>query len=258
MQRYFLEVAYKGTHYSGFQIQENANSIQAEIEKAIPLLLRQSIQLTGSSRTDSGVHAIQNFFHFDFLGKIHPQFVYKLNAILPKDIVIKGLYEVTSDAHCRFDAIGRDYTYYIYQQKDPFLQDRSFFYPYAMNIERLNQAAEILKEHNDFTSFSKRKTQVKSFNCVLLQSHWLVTDKGLQYNVSGNRFLRGMVRGLTATMLKVGRGKITVQDFVEIIAAKDCKKASFAVPAHGLFLNKVKYPYLLNRINSEKDPQADD
>jgi len=242
MPRYFLEVSYKGTAYSGFQTQENANTIQAEVEKAFEVLQRDKVTMTGSSRTDAGVHALQNFFHFDYDGIIHPQFLYKVNAILPADIVIQGLKPVNDNAHCRFDAINREYKYFIYRRKDPFLQDRAFFYPYKLDMELLEKAAAIVKEYHDFTSFSKRNTQVKTFSCDIIESQWLQEDDYLVYNVKGNRFLRGMVRALTATMLKVGRGKLSLDEFRAIIDAKDCTKASFAVPAHGLFLVSVNYP----------------
>ncbi len=242
MPRYFLELSYKGTAYSGFQTQDNANTIQAEIEKAFTILQKDKVSFTGSSRTDAGVHAQQNFFHFDYDGIIHPQFLYKVNAILPEDIVVQGVKPVKDDAHCRFDAISREYKYFIYRKKNPFLQDRAFFYPYKLDTEKLQQASVIIKEYNDFTSFSKRNTQVKTFRCEILESQWIQDDECLVYNVKGNRFLRGMVRALTATMLKVGRGKLSLDEFRAIIEAKDCTRASFAVPAHGLFLVSVNYP----------------
>lgn len=241
MPRYFLEVSYKGTAYSGFQSQQNANTVQAEIEKAIEVIQKEKVVMTGSSRTDTGVHALQNFFHFDYACEINSHFVYKLNAILPDDIVIKALQPVPEDAHCRFDAISRQYYYYIYRDKDPFIKDRAFFFPYKLDMQKLQQAAVILKEYTDFTSFSKRNTQVKTFECQIIESNWLLQDGCLIYNVKANRFLRGMVRALTATMLKVGRGKTSLDEFRVIIEAKDCTKASFAVPAHGLFLIQVGY-----------------
>jgi tRNA pseudouridine38-40 synthase len=242
MSRYFLEVSYKGTAYSGFQSQQNANTVQAEIEKAIEVIQKENILLTGSSRTDTGVHALQNYFHFDNASEINPHLIYKLNAILPDDIVIKALKPVPEDAHCRFDAISRQYNYYIYRHKDPFIKDRAFFFPYKLDLQKLQDAAAILKEYTDFTSFSKRNTQVKTFHCQIFDSSWLIKDDYLVYNVKANRFLRGMVRALTATMLKVGRGKISLEEFKAIIESKDCTKASFAVPAHGLFLIQVGYP----------------
>jgi tRNA pseudouridine38-40 synthase len=242
MSRYFLEVSYKGTNYSGFQSQKNANSIQEEVEKAFEILHKEKVILTGSSRTDTGVHALQNFFHFDFEKPLNPQLVYKINAILPDDIVVKSITQVDPDAHCRFDATSREYKYFIYRQKDPFLKDRAFYYPYKINLDKLQQAAAIIREYQDFTSFSKRNTQVKTFICQIQQSEWIYKEECLVYNIKANRFLRGMVRALTATMLKVGRETISLREFRRIIEAKDCTQASFAVPPHGLFLIAVEYP----------------
>lgn len=242
MPRYFLELAYKGTAYSGFQSQQNANTVQAEIEKAFAILQRESIVMTGSSRTDTGVHALQNFLHFDYEGALNPHFAYKLNAILPDDIVIKSIREVAPGAHCRFDAISRHYNYFIYRQKDPFLKDRAYFFPYKLDMEIMQEAAGLIKGYTDFTSFSKRNTQVKTFVCNIEESNWFFQDNCLVYNVKANRFLRGMVRALTATMLKLGRGSLTIAALKAIIEARDCTKASFAVPPHGLFLVEVKYP----------------
>jgi tRNA pseudouridine38-40 synthase len=240
--RYFLEVSYKGTAYSGFQKQENANTVQAELEKALSVLQNDVFELTGSSRTDAGVHALQNFFHFDYAGELHPQFLYKINAILPLDIVVQRIKLVAPQAHCRFDALSRTYKYYIYQKKNPFLQERAFYFPYRIDLVKLNAAAGILKNSRDFTSFSKRRTQVKTFECRIEHSEWTVEDDMLTYHVRADRFLRGMVRGLTGTMLLVGRGKISPEDFEAIINARDASKANFAVPGKGLFLIAVRYP----------------
>ena len=240
--RYFLEVSYKGTNYSGFQIQHNANTIQAEAEKVLEVFYKEKFNLTGSSRTDAGVHALQNFFHFDSETNINPESLYNLNSILPGDIVLKSIRKVDDTAHCRFDAISREYRYYIYQHKNPFKADRAFYFPYKIDWELIQEAAEVLKEYSDFTSFSKRNTQVKNFRCQLSKSAWVKENDCLVYTIKANRFLRGMVRALTATMLLVGRRKINILQFREIIESKDCTKASFAVPAAGLFLIRVSYP----------------
>ena len=240
--RYFLEVAYKGTKYSGFQSQKNANTIQAEIQKAFKTILKKDLELTGSSRTDAGVHAYQNYFHFDVDREVSLQLLYNLNAILPTDISVKNLLKVKDDAHCRFDAISREYKYHIYQKKNPFLTDEAFYFPYTLDMEVMQNAAIAIKEYSDFTSFSKRNTQVKSFVCDIKESKWVIQDECLIYNVKANRFLRGMVRALTATMLNLGRGKIDLTAFRRIIEAKDCTLANFSAPAHGLFLTEVRFP----------------
>lgn len=243
MPRYFLEVCYDGSNYSGFQSQKNTDkTIQSEVEKAFSILQKEKVVLTGSSRTDAGVHAWQNYFHFDYQGIIHHQFLYKINAILPGDIVVKDVIRVTDEAHCRFDAISREYKYFIYRQKNPFLQDRAFYFPYRLDLDKLQEAASVITAYKNFTSFSKRNTQVKTFECNIYESKWLSEGECLVYNVKANRFLRGMVRAMTATMLKVGTGKISIDEFRQIIDSKDCTQASFAVPAHGLFLVAVNFP----------------
>lgn len=241
MARYFLEVAYQGKNYSGFQSQENANTIQQEVEQAFRVLQRESVSLTGSSRTDAGVHALQNFFHFDFEKALHPQFTYKINAILPGDIVVKSVRVVADEAHCRFDAVSRTYEYFIYRGKDPFLEDRAWYFPYTIDSDALQAAARVITDYHDFTSFSKRNTQVKTFVCTIMESGWTQREGGMVYRVRANRFLRGMVRALVATMLQVGRGTLTIDQFREIIEAKDCTRASFAAPSHGLFLVEVRF-----------------
>jgi tRNA pseudouridine38-40 synthase len=188
------------------------------------------------------VHALQNFFHFDLEENIHPQFAYKMNAILPPDIVVRKLYPVVPDAHCRFDALSRAYKYFIYRHKDAFLVDRAFYFPYKLDMKALQEAADLIMNYDDFTSFSKRNTQVKTFNCRIMESKWVWENDCLVYQVKANRFLRGMVRALTATMLKVGRGKMSIEELNNVIKARDCKLASFAVPAQGLFLVSVEYP----------------
>lgn len=240
--RYFLEVAYRGTNYSGFQSQKNANTIQAEIQKAFKIILKKELELTGSSRTDAGVHAYQNYFHFDLETELSPRLSYNLNAILPNDISVKNLLKVKEDAHCRFDAISREYKYHIYQKKDPFLFDKAFYFPYTVDIEAMQKAATAIKDYSDFTSFSKRNTQVKSFVCDIKESEWIIQEGCLIYNVKANRFLRGMVRALTATMLNLGRGKIDIPAFRKIVEARDCSLANFSAPAHGLFLTEVCFP----------------
>jgi tRNA pseudouridine38-40 synthase len=241
MSRYFLEVAYLGTRYAGSQVQANAVTVQWELERALEIFLRRPVVLTGSSRTDTGVHAQQNFFHFDWEGEITPKNIYNINAILPPDITINGLFAVGPEAHCRFDAIAREYEYIIYRRKDPFLEGRALFYPYTIDRDALDRAAAVVMEYRDFTSFSKRNTQSKTFDCQVQESSWISRGDTLVYRVKANRFLRGMVRGLVGTILQAGRGKITVQEFREIIEARDCTRADFSVPGHGLFLMRVEY-----------------
>ena len=242
MQRYFLELAYKGTAYSGFQIQDTGKTIQSELTEALRIIFREDFQLTGSSRTDAGVHAEQNYFHFDTDLGITDKQVYHLNAVLPKDISVKRVSRVKPDSHCRFDALSREYRYSINRYKDPFLIETAWLYPFSFNKAALDEAASLIQTYTDFTSFSKRNTQVKTFNCSIELSQWVERDGLLLYEVRSNRFLRGMIRGLVATMLKVARGSISIQDLRNILEAKDCSKADFSAPAHGLCLTKVAFP----------------
>lgn len=250
MQRYFIEVFYRGTNYSGFQIQQNANSVQAEVEKALQIFFKDTFQLTCSSRTDAGVHALSNYFHFDTASSMISlsaasltDSVYNLNAIIPDDIVIKRIFKVAGNAHCRFDAISRVYCYRIYQSKNPFFADRAYYYPYQLNLDKLQEAAALILKNEEFSAFSKKHTQVKSFICQLNLSQWTRKQDTIEYHVSGNRFLRGMVRGMVGTMLKVGTGKIDMDEFEQIILSKDNTKADFSVPAHGLFLENVNFDF---------------
>ncbi len=240
--RYFLEVAYHGKDFAGFQVQQNANTIQQEVEAALQIFCKEHIVLTGSSRTDAGVHARQNFFHFDTQLELTSKQLYSLNAILPASIALLSLRPMPPDAHCRFDATSRLYKYYLYQAKNPFYHDRAWFYPYPLQMERLNNAATSLLGQHDFTSFSKRNTQVKTMICIISQSYWSYDGDLLVYTVQGNRFLRGMVRGLVATMLRVGRGVLSEAGFREIMEVRDGSKADFAAPGHGLVLEKVLFP----------------
>jgi tRNA pseudouridine38-40 synthase len=240
--RYFLEVGYKGTKYSGFQVQQNANSIQGEVERALSVILRQSVALTGSSRTDAGVHALQNFFHFDLAAALNEKTVYNLNALLPHDIVVRSVFPVPTSAHCRFLATSRHYKYYITTTKDPFNSDTAWYYPFSVDVELLQKVSGVLYHHRDYTSFAKRNSNVFTHECTITKSEWLFENNMLIYSVQANRFLRGMVRGLVGTMLLVGRNKISTAGFEEILQSHDCTRANFATPAHGLFLTKVNFP----------------
>lgn len=242
MLRYFIEVAYKGTRYSGFQSQHNATTIQSVVENALHTVYKTTFQLTCSSRTDTGVHALQNFFHLDTETELNLKQVYNLNAVLPSDVFVKQIFPVSADMHARFSATHRQYKYFITRNKNPFLTETAWYYPYNLNIDALQQAAELLLTYSDFTTFSKKHTQVKTFICSITVSKWYYENDCLVYEVKANRFLRGMVRGLVGTMLQVGRGLIDLDAFKEIIEAKDCTKANFNTPANGLFLVKVTYP----------------
>jgi tRNA pseudouridine38-40 synthase len=239
MGRYFLEVGYKGTRFSGFQVQENAVTVQSEMEQAFATLQRQPVHLTGSSRTDAGVHALQNFFHFDFEAPIHPQFVYKMNAILPQDIVVRNIVAMPAEAHSRFDATSREYLYRFHRFKNPFLQPVSLYYPYTLDMPLVRKAADFIKEQTNFYAFAKTNSQVKTFNCNITRAEWQEQGEEFAFNIEGNRFLRGMVRLLTATLLRLGRHKLSWDEFVELF--EQPRKCGFSVPAHALFLVRVNF-----------------
>lgn len=241
MSRYFIEVSYKGTAYAGFQVQENAVTVQEMVERALEVLLKEKVGLTGSSRTDTGVHALQNYFHFDYSGVIDDRKVYNINALLPGDIAVRRVVKMHDGAHCRFDAVARQYAYRVYSKKDPFIADRAYFYPYTVEMELMREAAEVVKKHKEFGAFSKRNTQAKTMTCRIMESEWQKEGEGMIYRVKANRFLRGMVRGLVGTMLQVGRKKISVERFDEIVGGGESKYVDFSVPGSGLCLERVEY-----------------
>jgi tRNA pseudouridine38-40 synthase len=242
MARYFIEVSYKGTRYSGFQIQENAATIQSELQTALQTFYREKFDLTGSSRTDAGVHALQNYFHFDTELNIGAEHMYNLNSILPHDVAIQSIRGVQPDAHSRFDAVSRSYEYRIYRKKNPFLTESAWYYPYAVELNALNKASESLIGEHNFQSFAKRNSQVHTYICTVKRAEWIIEGEKLIFKIEANRFLRGMVRGLTATLLKVGRQIIGFEEFKSILDSLDCTQADFSAPGHGLYLMEVKYP----------------
>jgi tRNA pseudouridine38-40 synthase len=241
MPRYFIEVAYLGTKYSGLQVQQNANTIQAEIQRALKVFFKKDFELTGSSRTDAGVHALQNFFHFDCDLLIDKAVLYNLNALLHHDIVIKNIFEVAPDAHCRFNATSRTYYYHIHRYKNPFLFETSYYYPFALNTDMLHQYASLIKQVENFAAFSKRKTQVNHFLCSIQHSSWVIENNLWRYEIKANRFLRGMVKALTGTMLQLAKNNVGISEFEKIIESKDCRQADFSPPSKGLFLIEIKF-----------------
>ena len=243
MARYFLHLSYKGTKYHGWQIQPNAHTVQAEIQEGLSTILRKKVDIMGSGRTDTGVHAKVQVAHFDFDDlKVVDQLVYKLNGILPDDIAVMSCAQVKPEAHTRFDAIDRGYHYYINQKKSAFLTTESYYFSYDLDIEVMNLAASKLLGEQDFESFSKVKTEVNNFICNISSAKWFIENDQLVFHVRANRFLRGMVRALVGTLMLVGQNKLTVKEFVEVIKAKNRKAAGRAVPPHGLFLTEVNYP----------------
>ncbi len=243
--RYFIEFSYRGTNYHGWQIQPGAISIQEVLSKALSLLLRQDIEIVGAGRTDSGVHAKQMFAHFDYIQSFDKEIlIKKLNSFLPQDIVVHNIYDVTEDAHARFDAVSRTYEYHIHLEKNAFTQDMSWYHHRSLDVNKMNEAAKILLDYEDFECFSKTHTDVFTFNCTITEAYWTEHNNHLVFTITANRFLRNMVRAIVGTLVNVGIGKIEINELHDIIQSKQRSKAGFSVPAHGLFLTKVRYPYI--------------
>ena len=244
--RYFIELQYLGTNYHGWQVQPNAISVQQVIENALSTLLREKINIVGAGRTDAGVHAKQMYAHFDTITNIDKTIIlHRLNAFLPKDISIVSIDKVAKDAHARFDAISRSYEYHIYLGKNPFNIETSWqIYNPKLDIDAMNKAAAILLDYTNFKCFSKTNTDVHTYNCNITEAKWVLNGNHLIFHISANRFLRNMVRAIVGTLYNVGIGKISVNDVHTILKSKDRSKAGFSVPAKGLFLTRVVYPYL--------------
>ncbi|SKB80025.1 tRNA pseudouridine38-40 synthase [Salegentibacter holothuriorum] len=241
--RYFLELSYFGKAYHGWQNQPNAISVQEEIERALSVVFQQKTPIVGAGRTDAGVHAKQIFAHFDTDKELEKEaFRFKMNSLLPADIALRGFFKVKPDAHARFDALSRSYEYHIVQQKDPFLEDRSYFLKNKLNVEKMNEAAKILKDYTNFKCFSKSKTDVKTYNCKISAAVWKSENEVLIFYISADRFLRNMVRAIVGTLLEIGLGKQPIENMHEIIKSKDRSKAGTSVPAKALYLSRVTYP----------------
>ncbi|PRY88923.1 tRNA pseudouridine(38-40) synthase TruA [Mongoliibacter ruber] len=243
MKRYFLELAYNGNNFHGWQTQKNAHSVQAEIEKGLSLLLGKPTSIQGSGRTDTGVHASQQFAHFDSDTTLdRPSFLKKLNGILGKDIAIYDLIPVKEDVHARFNAVEREYLYKCNLRKNPFDHESSWLLFQMPDVQKMNEAASMLLEYEDFQSFSKVKTAVNNFRCEIKQAFWEQKGHELFFHITANRFLRGMVRAIVGTLMEVGLGKISLDDFKVIIESKNRTNAKSSAPAKGLYLCRVSYP----------------
>ncbi|WNB17908.1 tRNA pseudouridine(38-40) synthase TruA [Marivirga arenosa] len=241
--RYFFTIAYKGTNYHGWQKQPNAMGVQQKVEEVFSKILNKESEIVGSGRTDSGVHATDQIFHFDFEENIAAdQLLYKANKMLPKDVALMDVRAVKPEAHARFDAESRAYEYHITRHKNPFAIDQTYHFVHPLDLDKMNEAAKLLLQHQDFESFSKVKTDVFTFNCDIFEAFWKQEVDSLVFHIKANRFLRGMVRAIVGTLLDVGEGKIDIDRFNQIIESKDRKAAGRAVPPHGLYLTKVLYP----------------
>ena len=242
--RYFAELSYKGTAYCGWQRQPNSPSVQQTIEEALSTILRESVEVVGAGRTDTGVHAAFYVAHFDTSRPIaNPSdFVYHLNALLPEDIAFGRIYEVDDDAHARFDATEREYRYYIEPRKNPFTRTTSWQLTTPLDVEAMNRAAQVLLATEDFTTFAKLGSNNTNNICHIFRAEWVEIECGmLVFVFRANRFLRNMVRAVVGTLVDVGRGKITPEEFAVIVASRNLSRSSSSAPAAGLFLTDVSY-----------------
>jgi len=243
MPRYLFEISYNGAHYAGWQSQRNAIGVQTVVEDALTKILREEIKIVGSGRTDTGVHCEQQFFHATIEKPIDKdQLLLKLNSLLPKDIAIHSIRVIKDIASARFDATERTYRYRITKRKNPFLDGFALHYYKVLDIQTMNKAAALLLGEHDFACFSKVKTDVNHFRCTIKKAAWKEEGSNLEFVITANRFLRGMVRAIVGTLLDVGAGKMSLSEFREIIKSKDRRKAGQNVPPHGLYLINVKYP----------------
>ena len=246
MSRYFIELAYKGTSFCGWQLQPNGPTVQEELERVLGMLLREPVRLTGAGRTDAGVHALQYVAHLDTVREdLHTDtlLVNKINGIISREIAVSRIAAVPADAHARFDAVSRTYYYRIAVKKNPFTMDAAYHLYRPLDVVKMNEAAAILLEYTDFTSFSKLHGNAKTNLCDVQKAYWLDDGRGeLQFVITANRFLRNMVRAIVGTMIEIGLGKYSPDDIRRIILAKNRGAAGTSVPPQGLYLARIEYP----------------
>ncbi|MDO7170564.1 tRNA pseudouridine(38-40) synthase TruA [Mariniflexile sp. AS56] len=241
--RYFIELSYNGAAYHGWQKQPKAISVQEVIENALSLLLKETVAIMGAGRTDTGVHGKQMFAHFDtdiVFNEVNLTF--KLNSFLPKDIAIQTVFEARADAHARFHALSRTYLYRITMQKSAFNFENAYYVKQPLDVEKMKEASKILFQYKDFQCFSKVNTDVKTYNCDIMQADWFFENNELHFVIKADRFLRNMVRAIVGTMVQIGLGKLEVDDLHSIIKSKNRREAGFSVPAHALYLTTIEYP----------------
>lgn len=244
--RYFVAFSYFGKSYHGWQRQPNAITVQQLLEEAFSTLLRQPVSLVGAGRTDTGVHARQMIAHMDIEKKIRrSELIHRLNAFLPDDIAVQDIFKVPTGAHARFDALERTYEYWLVTEKNPFYKDTAHYLRGPLELDKMNQAAQLLLQHEDFQCFSKSGSDVKTYNCQVRKAAWTRVGDRLVFTISADRFLRNMVRAVVGTLLEVGKGKLQPDDVKGIIKSGDRGKAGVSVPAKGLYLTRVSYPVQL-------------
>lgn len=246
-QRFFIELSYDGTTYHGWQAQPNSVTVQQKLDSALSVFFRQPVSSVGCGRTDAGVHASKFFAHID-LAEVTEALVVgsvgSLNALLPYTIAVKRIFAVPGQAHARFDATARTYAYHFHLHKDPFKLNRSWLYKAHLDMELMNEAASALMAFTDFTSFSKSHTDTATNNCRITQAEFSPQQDGFLFTISADRFLRNMVRAIVGTLVMVGKREITLAQFQEIIASKNRSRAGQSVPACGLYLIDIIYPFV--------------
>jgi len=241
--RYFIEIAFHGAAYAGWQKQPFDITVQSVVEKALFTVFQSEVACVGAGRTDAGVHASFFVAHFDVKQYFDErQFIFKMNQLLPHDVSVIDVYPVIAEAHARFDAISRTYEYYITQQKDPFRLDRATYIKKLLSVDLMNQAAEVLLEFTNFKCFSKVNTQVHTYNCSIKQAYWEQKEHLLVFRIQADRFLRNMVRAIVGTLIELGLRKRSIDELRQIIKSENRSKAGKSMPAHALFLIDIVYP----------------
>ena len=241
--RFFIEFSYNGSNYHGWQRQPSQTSIQERFEDCISKILSSNISLTAAGRTDTGVHAKKMFAHFDYDKEFDClKTIHQLNSFLPNDIGVRNIFRVNDDDHARFSALSRTYRYVLINRKDPFMQKRAYLLINKLDIKKMNEACKYLLSNDNFKSFSKSKTDVKTYICDIQEASWTqVDDNTFIFKIKANRFLRNMVRAIVGTLIEVGKNIITIDQFNDVILSKNRVKAGYSVPAHGLYLTDVEY-----------------
>jgi tRNA pseudouridine38-40 synthase len=248
--RYFIELSYNGKDYHGWQNQPNAISVQEVIEKAMTTILKEKIAIVGAGRTDTGVHAKQMFAHLDISTELSlKKLKYKLNSLLPKDIAIQDIFKVNDEAHARFDAISRTYIYRMTLTKNVFTFNNTYYFKQKLDVNKMNDATKILFEYKNFKCFSRSNTDVKTYNCDIMDAEWVIENDELVFTIKADRFLRNMVRAIVGTMIEIGTGKMKVEQLHDVIKSKDRSQAGVSVPGHALYLSKMEYPKHIKMLN---------
>ncbi len=240
--RYFIQLSYFGKNFHGWQIQPNASTVQETLNLALSTIFEEEVYCVGAGRTDTGVHAKEMWAHVDVQKNLPQNAIHRLNRFLGKDITIQKIIAVADEAHARFDAIARSYEYHIIEAKNPFLKEQAWLVERSFDLEKMQRAADILLQVEDFSSFSKSNTQTFTNLCTITRAEFERKEDRIVFHISANRFLRNMVRAIVGTLVEVGLGKRKVEEMRTIIESKDRSLAGESAPAHGLFLTRVEYP----------------